>query len=145
MKRVLLLLFISILIISCNSEDDCHEVLSNIVFLKIKINDTDGINLFEDENFDLPLLKILSSNGNNGEIEFSTFELDGERFIEFEFVGDIIFNYNNENKADLKFSTINSESNNCGAVIDFSFTAKSNEQTVCECDSNDVINIVFDI
>ncbi|GGI57994.1 hypothetical protein [Winogradskyella haliclonae] len=145
MKRIFAGLLISTFIFSCNSEDDCEEVAANIVIISVKLNETNGVNLFDNENFDMSLLKIISLNDSSQELEFSTFELGGENIIEFEYIGDIVFNYNGENKSDLKFSNTTSESNKCGAITNFSFIAASNEQTICECDSDDIINIEFDI
>ncbi len=145
MKRVLIGLLLSIFIISCNSEDDCHEVVANLVILSVELNETNGMNLFDNENFDVSLLKIFPINNNNEELEFSTLQLEGKDIIEFEYIGDIVFNYNGENKSDLKFSNIQSESNDCGALTNFSFTAESNGQIICECDFNDRIEIKFDI
>jgi len=60
MKRILVGLLISIFSISCNSEDDCHEVASNIVVLSVKLNETNGMNLFDNENFDVIVKHLFS-------------------------------------------------------------------------------------
>lgn len=138
-KIVTLILFS--IFISCNSEDDCHEVVANVVSLKVQIIQTNGINLFENNDFDTSVLKILSSSDNSIEIDYIILG----NIIELKYTGNIIFNYNGENKTSLIFSNIESESNNCGAITSFKFTAESNGQFVCECDSNDLINVGFDI
>ena len=145
MKRLLLIFLMSIFVISCNSEDDCNGVVANIVNLKAQINQTNGINLFDNEDFDPSLLTIITLNGDIEELEFSIVELEGVDVIEFEYVGDIIFNYNGENKLNLNFLNVNSETDNCGILTSFNFTAKSDEQIICECDSSDIITIEFDI
>jgi len=41
----------------------------------------------------MSLLNIFSLNDNSEALEFSAFQLGGEDIIEFEYIGDVIFNY----------------------------------------------------
>lgn len=144
MNKILVYITISIFVISCNS-DDCNGEAANIVFLKAQINQTNGINLFDNENFDPSLLTISAANGSVEELDFSVVDLEGVDTIEFEYIGDLIFKYNGEIKLNLSFSNTNSETDNCGILTNFTFTAKSEEEIICECNFNDIIEIEFDI
>lgn len=142
MKRILVVLLA--LLLSCNAQEDCHEVVANVVVLSVRLTQADGTNVFDNTNFDSSLLKLFTLNANE-ELEFSALQLDDETHIVFQYVGDVIFSYDDINTSNLKFSNIQSQSNECGAITNFSFSAESNGQIICQCNFNDIIEIPFNI
>lgn len=145
MKQIITLLLFSALLMSCNSEDDCYEILANVVFLTVQLNDTNANNFFDNENFDVSLLKIVPVSDSTQSIEYSVEYRGDEKNLFFEHTGDVFFNYNGENITDLRLTNTNSETNNCGAITSFSFTAQSNGVTICDCDFNNTLIIALDI
>lgn len=147
-KNLLIALIFTSLFIGCNSDDCDNDDTAVLIFnISVKLNSTNGQNLINDTNFDLSLLRILTTEEPIQEIDYFANEVNGINTIRLEFLPQRTLNieYDGIQKADLSFTNIVSKTDECGNISFVSFTANSNGEIVCDCSANEIINIEFDI
>lgn len=145
LKVVLFLLLVTSF--SCNNDDDsCNDSDIPVNFnVKVKLISTTGENLFNDNNFDVSLLKLTDPNSAVDNRVFSEIIENGEALIEFDALNmsSVSFVYNGTEKFYFGFHDIQMETVDCTMHVASYKAKKLNGDLLCDCTTGEVIIVTL--
>ncbi|AUC81875.1 hypothetical protein CW733_06935 [Lacinutrix sp. Bg11-31] len=132
---------------SCNSDyDGCNDSDVPVNFnVKVKLISTSGDNLFNDNDFNVSLLKLTDLDSEITSRAFSQVTENGEELIEFDALNmsSVSFVYDGTEKFYFGFHDIQMETVDCTIRVASYKAKKLNGDLVCNCRVNDTLVITL--